>query len=83
MPCEPYGQKGPVTGYLRWHAWTVYGWKPDLADTPQMPVDYNNIRWRYLPKFDAPGVFIGQQVAKRNNERVRRLRPIMDMGGVL
>ena len=29
-------KNGPLTGYLRWHAWTVYGWKPDHVDPPQI-----------------------------------------------
>ena len=74
---------GPLTGYLRWHAWTVYGWKPDHVEPPQMPVDYNNIQWRYFSKFDAPRIFIGQRLSKLNNKRVRILRSIMEMRGML
>lgn len=74
---------GPLTGYLRWHAWTVYGWKPDHADPPQMPADYNDAQWRYFPKFDSPRYFIGQRIAELGNERIRILRPIMAVRGML
>ena len=75
-------KNGPLTGYLRWHAWTVYGWKPNHAE-PQMPAGYSDIQWRYLPRFDAPRVFIGQRIAELDNERVRILRSIMEVRGML
>ena len=65
----------PLTGYLRWHAKTVYGWKPD-DEEPQMPVDYNNVQWRYLPKFDEPRTFINQQLDQLNNAWSRPLKEI-------
>jgi hypothetical protein len=48
-----------------------------------MPVDYNNIQWRYFPKFDAPRIFIGQRIAKLNGNRVRILQSIMEVLGML
>jgi hypothetical protein len=74
---------GPLTGYLRWHAWTVYQWKPAHMTPPQMPLDYDGIQWRYFPYFENPIVFIRQRLAELNNERVRILRPIMGRHGVL
>ena len=74
---------GPLTGYLRWHAWTVYGWKPDHVEPPQAPRDYDNIHWRYFRRFDEPRRFISQRVAELDNERVRILRPIMEKRGLL
>jgi hypothetical protein len=71
-------KKGPLTAYLRWHAWTAYGWKPDHVDPPPMPADYSGIQWRYLPKADEPKLLIIRRIAELNNERVRILRPIMD-----
>jgi len=67
----------PVTGYLRWHAWSVYGWKPDRAEQPRIPMDYN-IQWRYFQPISARKEFIKQQLAKLDNERVRKLRPIIE-----
>jgi len=74
---------GPLTGYLRWHAWTVYQWKPDHVEPPQMPLDYGNIQWRYFPKFDESKLFIRQRLAELDNERIRILRPIMAKRGML
>src|SRR5690606_15683396 len=28
---------GPLTSYLRWHAWSAYGWKPAKAHDPVEP----------------------------------------------
>lgn len=74
---------GPLTGYLQWHAWTVYHWRPDHTAQPTMPPEYNNIRWRYLPLFREPKQFISQRIAELDNERVRILRPIMQSRGML
>ncbi len=69
-------KKGPLTGYLRWHAWTVYGWKPDPVKPPEMPVDYNKIQWRYFLKCDAPRTVIATRLAKLDNKRVRILKKL-------
>ena len=37
-----------LTGYLRWHAKTVYGWKPD-DEEPQMPVGPGPSPFRTMP----------------------------------
>jgi hypothetical protein len=69
-------KNGPLTCYLRWHAWTVYGWKPSQVEAPQMPIDYSNIRWRYMSKIDAPTTFIRERFDKLNSERIRILRSL-------
>jgi hypothetical protein len=74
---------GPLTAYLRWHAWTVYGWKPSAEKPPQMPQGYKSIRWRYLTNILAPRQFIRQRLEKLTNQRVRILRPIMKRRGML
>jgi hypothetical protein len=71
---------GPLTGYMRWHAWAVYGWKPTHAEIPQIPPDYQCIQWRYFPRFEKPVLFISQRLMKLDNGRVRTLRPLMGMG---
>jgi hypothetical protein len=76
-------KRGPLTGYLRWHAWTVYGWKPEAEQQPEMAGDYASIQWRYLPKYSEPRQFISQRLAKLTNQRVQILRPIMEMRGML
>ena len=73
----------PLTAYLRWHAWTTYGWQPDCVAQPEMPTGYSDLEWRYFAKFDAPRRFIAQRIAELDNERVRLLRPIMEIRGML
>ena len=86
MVPEPFAgltdKKGPLTQYLRWHAWSVYGWKPAHAATPDKPDDFDGIHWRYLPKIDAPMEFIRARIATLNNGRIRTLRPIMERLGM-
>ena len=87
MVPEPFAgltdKKGPLTSYLRWHAWSLYGWKPAHAATPEKPEDFDSITWRYLPKIDAPMEFIRSRIAALNNGRIRTLRPIMERLGML
>lgn len=87
MVPEPFAaltdKKGPLTRYLRWHAWSVYHWKPAHAATPEKPDDFDGISWRYLPKIDEPKTFINERIAKLNNGRIRTLRPIMERLGYL
>lgn len=86
MP-EPFAgltdKKGPLTRYLRWHAWSVYGWRPEGTPVPTKPEDYEGIVWQYLPKIDEPMVFIRERISRLNNERIRILRPIMERLGML
>ena len=67
---------GPLTRYLKWHAWTIYGWKPGHAVPPEAPEDYGKILWRYLPKIDAPVTFIRTRFDKLDNERTRILKAL-------
>jgi len=87
MVPEPFAgltdRKGPLTSYLRWHAWSVYSWKPAHAATPDKPDDFDSITWRYLPKIDDPMGFIRSRVTALNNGRIRTLRPIMERLGML
>ena len=87
MVPEPFGsltdKTGPLTVFLRWHAWQIYGWKPETASTPQKPEGYDGITWRYLTKIDDPKQFIRQRLTQLDNERVRILRPIMRERGMV
>lgn len=87
MVPEPFAgltdKKGPLTNYLRWHAWSVYGWKPEKMNVPVKPEDFDDIQWKYLPKIDDPMEFIRSRMNALNNGRVRTLRPIMEKLGML
>jgi hypothetical protein len=82
MVPEPFAsltdKTGPLTCFLRWHAWTAYTWKPAAEAEPQKPLHYDEINWRYLPMAPNPGELIRQRLAQLNNERVRILQPLMN-----
>ena len=87
MVPEPFAsltdRDGPLTGFLRWHAWTVYRWKPASASAPAKPNGYDRVTWRYMTRFDSPREFIRERVMQLKNERVEILRPIMQNLGML
>ena len=87
MVPEPFAsltdKDGPLTGFLRWHAWTVYRWKPASASAPAKPNGYDRVTWRYMARFDRPREFIRERVMQLKNERVEILRPIMQNLGML
>jgi len=74
---------GPLTSYLQWHAFSVYKWKPENAETPVKPSDFEKIKWRYFNPIRDPKSFIRQRVNELNNERIRILRPIMINVGMI
>ena len=76
-------KKGPLTAFLRWHAWEVYGWKPKQQDNPNRPDGYGDIEWRYLTGVRNPKGAIRRRFCSLSNERTRILRPIMEGRGIL
>lgn len=67
---------GPLTQFLRWHSWQVYGWKPKMAEMPQKPSGYEKIEWRYLEKGQNPKRLIEEKLLRRNNQRAKFLRSL-------
>ena len=82
MVREPFAsltdKDGPLTRFLRWHAWQVYAWKPEREVEPEKPDGYEAIEWRYLAAVDDPKALIRQRLAESDNQRIRMLRPIME-----
>lgn len=74
---------GPLTDFLKWHAWEVYQWKPDRKAPPGKPVGYETVTWRYFEKAADPKALIRQMVTGSDNQRTRILRPIMERNGML
>jgi len=68
---------GPLTHYLKYHAYSIYDWKPDGERTPEKPASFDEIEWNYLEKVSDPMDFIVSRMKQLNNERVRLLRPLM------
>ncbi len=87
MVPEPFSsltdKNGPLTGFLRWHAWHVYHWKPMREGTPAKPDGYEEIHWRYLESSSDPRLLIRQRLMMRENQRTKILRPIMESRGML
>jgi len=87
MVSEPFAsltdKKGPLTDFLRWHAWHVYKWKPEGEALPNKPDGYDNIKWRYLDKVNDPKALIRYRFNKRDNKRTRVLKPIMERRNML
>jgi hypothetical protein len=87
MVPEPFAgltdKNGPLTAFLRWHAWQVYEWKPKAEAKPMKPDGYDEIEWRYLEFVDDPKALIRRRFEKRDNQRTRILRPIMRKRGML
>ena len=81
MVREPFAsltdKVGPLTEFLRWHAWIVYVWKPQSESVPQMPLGFDSIVWRYLAAVANPQELIQMRIEKLNNQRVRTLRKIV------
>jgi hypothetical protein len=76
-------KRGPLTAFLRWHAWDAYGWKPASVETPKRPAGYEQVSWRYLEKGSRPKESISERAAGLKNQHVRILRPIMQRLGML
>ena len=76
-------KKGPLTQYLRWHAWHIYGWKPEDKTTPVKPKYYDQLEWRYLDYVGDPISLIRQRVEKRRDQRLKLLVTIMQKKGML
>ena len=71
---------GPLTSYFRHHAYRVYGWKPTDVVAPKMPAEYASTQFNYLPENSNPKLSIETRLRKLNNDRVRKLRPLMGLG---
>jgi hypothetical protein len=69
--------QGPLTQYLRYHAWQVYQWRPADADVPIAPAHYAEIRWNYLAPVADPVAFFRDEFDTANCRRSRVLKPLM------
>jgi hypothetical protein len=74
---------GPLTTFLRWHAWAAYQWKPGSTAPPQKPDGYESLTWRYFENTADPKALIRKMVTESDNQRTKILRPIMERNGML
>jgi hypothetical protein len=68
----------PLTKYLRWHAWAVYGWKPQGAKEPAKPEGFDSLSWRYFPPVLDPLREIHTRLKEKRDQRSKILYPIME-----
>ena len=54
-------KNGPATTFLRWHAWSIYRWKPPAEPAPIEPAGYGQVHWHYLNAVDNPSELIRQE----------------------
>jgi hypothetical protein len=69
---------GPFAHFLRFHAWTRYGWKPAGYPEPPRPDGFDSIEWRYLEDHPNPLGFVRDRLATLKNQRTTLLNPLMD-----
>jgi hypothetical protein len=69
-------KSGPLTQYLRWHSFQIYGWKPEGSEIPTEPKDYNEIKWCYLERIENPHEEIRRNFTRSRDKRVKALRGI-------
>ena len=70
---------GPLVPYLRFHAETVYGWRPAGKATVRKPVGYDGLTWTYLDSIPDPLGFVRNQMRQSNDKRIGILRGLMGM----
>lgn len=68
---------GPLTHFLRWHAWSVYHWKPSGEPEPQRPDGYEEVTWNYFAPIASPREFVHAQLERAGCKRSALLKPLM------
>lgn len=70
-------KQGPLTHYLRYHAWHAYQWKPADVEEPNKPEGYDEVSWSYFDPVDDPAGFLRAEFSKGNCGRCKTMRPLM------
>lgn len=69
---------GPLTAYLRYHAFAKYAWYPANKAKPRKPDEYDSIEWRYLECTTRdPCEFVRQELHKGDCKRAKILKKLM------
>ncbi|WP_137113372.1 hypothetical protein [Mesorhizobium sp. GR13] len=68
---------GPLSRFLEYHAWSVYGWRPEHTNSPDKPAGYDDVTWVYLGSYPEPLEFVRDRITTLNNQRVAILRQLM------
>ncbi len=70
-------KQGPLVPYLRYHAETVYGWRPAGKDPVAKPLGYDDLVWNYLDSIPDPAGFIRKRMSESGERRVKLLRELL------
>ena len=70
-------KQGPLVPYLRYHAETVYGWRPVGKDIVGKPRGYEDLIWTYLDPIPNPLGFVQCRMQRSNEKRIGILRNLM------
>lgn len=76
-------KQGPLTSFLRWHAWNVYGWRPADTSIPAEPHGYEEVRWQYLSEIVDPLGAVANRIKQSGDKRAIVLLPLMKELGYL
>ena len=72
-------KQGPLVPYLRYHAETVYGWRPAGKATVRKPLGYDDLTWTYLDPIPDPPGFVRNRMKHSNDKRIGILHDLMGM----
>jgi hypothetical protein len=70
-------KNGPLTVFLRWHAWVQYGWSPRPEIQLAKPDSFDAVEWRYLPPQSGPAELIRERMRHSREKRVGTLRDLL------
>lgn len=68
---------GPLCNYFRFHAESVYGWRPDGFGETAKPEGFDKIQWTYLEPESDPCGFVQARLNQLNSRRVKLIRDIL------
>jgi len=70
-------KQSPLCSFFRFHAWTMYGWKPPTAQEPLRPTSYETVEWRYMSEYSDPRSAVNNKLRSLRNNRALILRELM------
>ena len=68
---------GPLVPFLRYHAETVYGWRPQGKPEVGKPSGYDDLEWNYFEPVPDPRGHIRARLARSNAGRAKCLRDLL------
>lgn len=68
---------GPMGCFLRYHAYSVYGWKPDGFQRPEKPEGFDDIDWQYFEPIENAESFVHSRLMSLKNVNAKILRSLV------